>query len=594
MFRNVAAPLALLLVSAAAATQPVAPAAPSFGKYDPPLEFKETVVTSQYVAMRDGVRIAVSIVRPAVNGRPVDGRFPVIWNASLDIGSPNADGGPINVSGGRYGMSRIVGHGYVVMTAARRGSGASFGRRRGYHDRTEAYDSYELTEWAAHQPWSNGKVGMFGCSNTGEAVLHAMTSLPPSLVAVFTGCFSWNKFDGFTRGGIIANWGTGPTRTIDEDMKSTPVQGDKDRVQLRQAAEEHQGSTNLFDLMISMPYRDTSSPLTLTRFWSEGSVSSYQAQLATSKVYSYVQDGWFDDFRAQNLIAWANLPNRPKVIIGPWTHCATNGFEDGVGAEALRFFDEHLKGIDTGIDRDSPIHYFTINAPAGTAWRSAMTWPLPGTDVRTLFLSAGGRLTGQPVGPTAAEFRVTRTSKCPPNPQMQNGVPGSAVALAQPCHIPGEGASWNMPVRVDTEITGDPLVDVWIISTAPDEHVFAYLEDVAPDGKVSVVTEGRLRASLRQLNQAPWKMLGLPWHRGYKEDAQALAPAIPARLQFDMLPTSYVFKAGHRLQITVTGWDPRERQAASTESRIKVLSDRGHQSAVMLPFAPPAYSVAYR
>ncbi|MET0246127.1 MAG: CocE/NonD family hydrolase [Sphingomonas sp.] len=571
------------LLIAAVPTALHAQEAPGFGRYAPALKYGDTVVTSEYLTMRDGVRIAVSVTRPAIGKKPAEGRFPVIWTGSLDIGGPNGDGGPINVRGGRFGMGTIVGHGYVVVTAARRGSGASFGTRRGYQDRNEAYDAYEITEWAARQPWATGKVGMFGCSNTGEAVLHSMTVLPPSLTAVFSGCFSWNKFDGFTRGGIIANWGTGPTRTVAEDMKSTPVDGDTGRTLLRQAAEEHQGSTNLFDLMVSMPYRDTTSPLTYSRFWGEGSASSYAAQLRTSRVATYILGGWYDDFRGQGLIAHTNLPNRPRIIIGPWTHCATTGFEEGVAAEALRFFDQHLKGIDTGILVDAPVHYFTVNAPAGSGWRSASTFPLPGTDMRSFHLGSGGVLTTRPGKAAQTAFPVTREGKCP----------GASGAGAQPCHIPGLGASWSMPVAADTEITGHPIADLWIVSDTPDEHLFAYLEDVAPDGKVTVVTEGRLKASIRKTSAAPWQMSGLPWHRGFREDSEPLKAGEPARLQFAMLPASYVFRKGHRLQVTVTGWDWRERKAPATTSTIRIVDDARHRSIVQLPFAPAAYTVAY-
>ena len=165
--------------------------------------------------------------------------------------------------------------------------------------------------------------------------------------------------------------------------------------------------------------------------------------------------------------------------------------------------------------------------------------------------------------------------------------------MAQPCHITGNGASWSMPIAVDTEITGHPLADLWIVSDAPDEHVFAYLEDVSPDGKVTVVTEGRLKASIRKTSAAPWKTLGLPWHRGFAEDAQSLKGGEPARIQFAMLPASWVFKKGHRLQITITGWDWRERQALKTRSTIRILNEAQHRSTVTLPYAPAAYTVAY-
>ena len=94
-------------------------------------------------------------------------------------------------------MPQLVKYGYVVVEVERRGLGACFGARRGYNDRTEARDAFEVTEWLARQPWSTGKVGVQGCSNTGDAAMHAASLAPPALKAVMAGCFSWNKYDGF-------------------------------------------------------------------------------------------------------------------------------------------------------------------------------------------------------------------------------------------------------------------------------------------------------------------------------------------------------------------------------------------------------------
>jgi hypothetical protein len=285
----------------------------------------------------------------------------------------------------RQPLADLTRAGYVVAVVARRGNGASFGVRRGYEDFTEGFDAYEITEWLAAQPWSNGQIGMYGCSNTGEAVMHALVARPPHLKAAFAGCFAWDRYDGHTRGGIIAQYGTGPTRTIEDDLKATPVQGDEDRVQLRQAAEEHQKSTNLLELMKSMPYRDSWSPLVMAKFWGEVSIGAYLDQVRNSKVPLYIQGGWYDDFRTEGLIAQANLPGQARMVIGPWRHCLNNGFD--LRAEQLRFFDHYLKGRTTGIETDAPIHYFTVGAPKGQEWRSTSQWPRP--DLRNqLFLSA--------------------------------------------------------------------------------------------------------------------------------------------------------------------------------------------------------------
>ena len=138
----------------------------------------------------------------------------------------------------------------------------------------------------------------------------------------------------------------------------------------------------------------------------------------------------------------------------------------------------------------------------------------------------------------------------------------------------------------DQEVTGNAIADLWIASSGTDANIFAYLEDVAPDGSVTVVTEGRLRASLRAEATAPWKMpAGVPWHRAYREDARPLDPGKPVELRFDMLPTSWVFKAGHRIQITVTGSDHRERERdIQPAPAVTIYADANHPSRVTLPF----------
>ena len=271
-----------------------------FGRYLPPQTYDEQTVTSFYLPMRDGVQIAVSLHRPARNGVPIEGKFPVIWHHALDIQPAGTRSGKAQLDS--RDITQLVYSGYVVAIAARRGAGATTGVRRGYEDITEAYDGYEINEWLARQPWSTGAVGMYGCSNTGEAVMHVLKVRPPHLKAAFAGCFAWNRYDGHARGGILANWGTGPTRSIEDDMKAVPVQDDQDRQQLRRAAEEHQASTNLLELMKDMPYRDSFSSMVMSRFWVEASPSSYMDQIRQADVPLYIQAGWYDDMRREGAV----------------------------------------------------------------------------------------------------------------------------------------------------------------------------------------------------------------------------------------------------------------------------------------------------
>jgi putative CocE/NonD family hydrolase len=579
MTQAVALALTTLLAATALSSPALAQSAPAaFGAYKPQDDYSQQVVTSFYLPLRDGTKIAVSLHRPAAHGEVVETPLPVIWHHALDIEAPGVRDAS-KTTADRQPLSELTRSGYVVAIVARRGNGASFGVRRGYEDFTEGFDAYEITEWLAAQPWSDGQIGMYGCSNTGEAVMHAIIARPPHLKAAFAGCFAWDRYDGHTRGGIISQYGTGPTRTIEDDMKATPVQGDESRALLRQAAEEHLKSTNLLDLMKSMPFRDSWSPLVMAKFWGEVSIGAYLDQVKASKTPLYIQGGWFDDFRTEGLIAQANLPGQARMVIGPWRHCLNNGFD--LRAEQLRFFDHYLKGKATGIETDAPIHYFTVGAPVGQEWRSTARWPTP-QERNRLFLDGGGLRATSGVKPAASNATVDYAPVCPADPVQPNWGP-----FAQPCHPDKASIVYaGQALKADTELTGTPLADLWISSTATEQTVFAYLEDVSPDGAVTVVSEGRQRASLRKVVKARWDSIGTPWRRSWEEDHEPLRAGEPVKVSFDLLAVSYVFKQGHRIRIAVAGADPRERarQEVVPAPTLTVHTGGDTPSSVVLPF----------
>jgi uncharacterized protein len=564
----------------------------AFGQYQLTPLYSEAVTTSQYLAMRDGVRLAISITRPSQNGRPVEGRYPVLWQHTLAITAPGvlASNPSSATPRGYNSVPGLAYHGYVVVQVARRGQGPSFGKRRGYNDRSEAYDAYEVIDWLASQPWSTGAVGIYGCSNTGDAAMHAITAANPHLKAAWAGCFSWEKYDGFWRGGIYANWGTGPERTVEQDMANTPVQGDEAKVLLRQAAEEHQGSTVLTQMWAAMPFRDDYAPGVGSRFWYEGSIASYLPQINTSGTAVYIQGGWRDDLRGQGLLTYANLKNERHVIIGPWGHCQNGDFN--MLAEMQRFFDQHLKGIPTGIHAQDPIHYFTVNAPVGTEWRSSKTWPVAGTQLTKLFLAgsspSGGELRSQePAGAgSQTTFTVRYDVDCPAMARQ----PGGLLTGAPPCPVEHGGPRFTTaPLESDIEVTGDAVVGLWISSNTSDGNIFVYLEDVGPDGKVTQVTDARIKASLRKVSKPKYENYSLPYHRSHREDAQPLKPGEPVQLVFAFLPDSYIFKAGHRIRISVAGSDYRERDRTpvSPAPIMTVYNTPANPSYISLPVVSP-------
>lgn len=546
-----------------------------FGHYQPDAQFDGHVSESFYLPMRDGVRLAVRVDRPANGGVAADGQFPVIWHHTLSISQTTADGAGDEVSAYRR-MQELTRHGYVVVQVARRGNGQSFGAMRGYHDRNEAQDSFEVTQWLGSQPWSTGKVGVYGCSNTGDAAMQVMTNRPPALAAVFAGCFSWHKYDAFRRGGIFAQWGTGPARSVEQDMAIDPVDGDEDKVLLAQAARQHQESTPLFDMWSGMPFRDSWSPIVSSRFWEEGSTARYAQQIRLSRVPVYIQGGWFDELRDQGIEAQLNIPGS-RLIIGPWEHCDDGDF--ALFEEMHRFFDQHLKAIDTGLDDQAPIHYFTIDPAGEGRWNSAQTWPVAEAG-RTAFSLGNGGL-AQNIQPAWEKaFTADFSAECE----------GFGFGpMAQPCHNRGAGPSFTGQILDrPVEVTGEAMMDLWVsLDEGSDANVFAYLEDVAPDGTVTVVTEGRQKVSLRAAHDPQWQMPeGTVWHRSYEQDSQPVEEGEIVQLSFAMMPTSWVFNPGHRIQLTITGADYRERVRLPAQPPvIRLRGNRESASTLSLPIA---------
>ncbi|WP_129645678.1 CocE/NonD family hydrolase [Peristeroidobacter agariperforans] len=548
--------------------------------------FSEWQKTSQYVAMSDGVKLAVDIYRPAVNGRAVDEKLPVVWiHTPYRRAYTDPKGNLVNPLE-RLNLMPLLNHGYVLAAVDTRGRGASFGARRGFQDRTEARDAYEMTEWFASQPWSTGAIGVAGCSYLGGTTWHAATMMAPHLKAIAPGCTDFDKYGFVSRGGITAQFNTRPENPgQDFGQGVAPVQSDADGKQAQAAIAEHAKGTPMAELWAGMRYRDDVSPLLKVPFWRESSVATYAKEIERSGVGIFIWGNWLDEGSFEATLAYNNLDNPRKLWMGEWGHCEVGDFP--MATEFLRFFDHFLKKVDNGWQREAPIYYRTVNAPAGNEWSSTDKWPLANARNQTLHIggtaSPGvpGQLTNKADNTaTADKFVVNYDPKCSGKVDL--------YFLMWPCGVDQHGLGYTTPpLTADAHIAGHPVVDLWISSTTHDADVFVYLEDVAPDGTVSIVTHGRLRASHRGEQPAPYRnYMGLPYHRGERADAQPLVPGKPARLRLDLLPTSTIVKAGHRVRLIVAGADPRQRSRNvqfDPAPTLTIHHDREHASQLTLP-----------
>jgi putative CocE/NonD family hydrolase len=563
--------------------------------------------TSQYLTMRDGVRLATDIFRPTRGGALHAEKLPVVWTHHRYHRAFFRNDSLISYPGGfGRGMDLLLKNGYIIAAVDTRGGGASFGTQPGFFSPAESQDAYEVTEWLASQPWSTGSVGMTGRSYLGITQLFAASRKPPHLKAIFPemAVFEWYPTiypGGIYRDDFFEHWQL-LTHQLDNSVKFkwggllfqgvAPVDGAGGRALRDSAIMAHKANRDVYEMWSGVPYRNSIDPKTGKMIHAERGPATYLTAINSSHVPVYTLAGWFDAFPRDALFWWANLKGPKKLIIGPWFHGQDQGYD--VANERLRWFDRWLKGRRNDIDREPSIRYYVIDAPESEAWRTTSTWPVPEAIETSFFFEAGrsgtvnsindGTLTDKlPAGLVAADSgRVDTTATLGPGNRWANTY-GGDVGYPDLARNDARGWTWtSLPLGVPLEVIGHPVAHIWIRSSTRDADVFVYLEDVDPDGRSTYVTEGVLRASHRKLMKPPFENFGLPWTRSYKEDVSPL-PDRPTELVFDLLPTAKRFKAGHRIRITVTGADRDAHRKVTQAPDLIIYRDRSHPSRVDMP-----------
>jgi len=601
--------LLLVLFAGMPALAPTAAQSPDrvsrFGEYrgySEPL-YDDWVRVSQYVPARDGTRLAVDIFRPAVDGEPVSDPLPVIWTfhryhrARID-----RDGTLTTILDQAPELEQIIRYGYVVAAADVRGGGASFGTRAGEFTRQEALDAYDLTEWFAAQPWSNGSIGMYGLSYLGITQYTAASTQPPHLKAIFPMMAMFDLYTFVYPGGVfnenfVRNWG-GNTILLDKLLPAAPVDDDPDGELRAAAMAEHVDNTNIYTLATANLFRDSRENTGGAALFTELSPSTYIDEINASGVAIYHLGGWFDMYPRDALLWFANLTVPQKIVMTPWSHNGSGGFD--LMAEHLRWFDYWLKGIDNGIIDEPPIVYNVMGAPRGAAWRTADEWPLPQTRPTAYYFHAGpsgsvesindGLLLAEPpeAGHSQDAYAVDYSTTTGDTTRWTDGF-GGGYGYADMRPNDEKSLTYTTPpLETDLEITGHPVAHLWVESTAGDGDFFVYLEEVDRLGHSKYITEGVLRASHRATADAPWNDLGLPFHRSFEADIIPLPDGTPVELVFDLQPTSNVFDAGNRIRVTVTGADADTFQTPQLDPPPTVTVHRatGYPSHIVLPVIP--------
>lgn len=409
--------------------------------------------------------------------------------------------------------------------------------------------------------------------------MQAAITRPPALKAIFPMSADFDAYSFLVIGGVPLQpfMPASQAVTADRDKSAVPVDGADGPALLAQAIAGHKDNVDAADVGVGtdLPFRDSrAAELGGVEWWQVSSPSTHLGALQHSDFGVYATSNWDESgTKVAAFEIFGNLPRgRAKLLVGPATHCGWSKVWQDTGfsivTEERRFFDYWLKGIQNGVMSEAPVTYYTYNAPPQSAWRTASAWPLP-NEVRTAFYLGQGDL-----------------DRSAPKSTARDTTPMSPAPKANPVFVekPKGGLSYETaPLKHAVQITGYPVMKLWISTHARDTDAIAWLDDVAPDGSTrSYQMFGRLRASERALAKPPYNDFGLPWHSFRKQDAHPLQPDEPTELQFALLPMSYIFPAGHRIRLTLAFSSP----SGGSANPVTILRGPETDSSITLPVIP--------
>jgi len=588
-----------------------------FGKYQGYSQeiYDSWVRHSQYITVRDGTKLAVDVFRPARERHPVDEAFPVLWTHTRYRRAYMRED-KLHTALDSPLLQTILKRGYVIAAVDVRGAGASFGTYKGVFTREETQDAYEIIQWLANQPWCDGNIGMYGGSYLGITQLMAASTQPPQLKAIFPVVSLCELYDiaypgGIFRDDFIRTWSE-LTKQMDTVYTAAPVDGDQEGELLKEAIEAHQANFSIYEVWHSFPFRNSKDESTGTKPYYDWNPSNFIKEINKSGVAVYLWGGWYDSFTRDQFLWFRNLKVPKKMTIGPWSHAPRDrkiaeSLGRLYGVEILRWYDYWLKGIDNGIMDEAPLNYHVMGAPEGERWRTAKNWPLPGEKQERFYFHEGSSGSVNSVNdgvlldrlPEANggidDYVVDYTTTTGQSTRWDNAVGGGFEYPDMTANDRKALTYTTAPLASDIEVTGHPVVHLWISSTAEDGDVFGYLEEVDAEGVSHYITEGKLKASYRAEHKPPYDYLGLPYHRGFDKDIMKLTPGEPEELVFDLHPTSNIFDGGHRIRVTITCADKDNALTPelSPPPKVSIYRSENYASYISLPLITPVEEQAW-
>lgn len=524
----------------ASATGPAAPAVsgatPVWLGYDRLPSF-QTVSAEIRVPMRDRTLMRCTLVRPAIANVALNDQRPVLV-----------------VNFFAYRLLQPVMHmaegfaqrGYVALSCSPRGTGGTPGAWRPF-EAQEQRDNYDLIEWAAVQPWSNGKVGQTGISYGGISTMKAVAANPPHLKAAIPIVAYQDPYREFSYPGGIRSttmrwwpfftWGTSVgDQTPDASLATLPQFGD---------FENRAASHPLYD-----------------SYWKSLTIDVKAADKSNIPILHV--GGWNDLFPEGTVRNYLGTKDQSWLLMGPGAHVEfVPGVPqfDAMRGGMLAFFDRILMGR-----QDAPLPGSKVTSwemPRGTGgWFEMDNYPSGKPSTLSLAGPQGNAVASQFTysanpfdnGCTCLEHGLYNSTEYPVNNQ----------AVQDTQRVQFNGA----PSSSDVVIAGAPVARIRAAFSTPDGVLVVRLQDVGPDGTSTVITTGWLRAS----------------HRFGHGSAVPVSPGAPADYTVELWPTHWRLAAGHSLRITISSGDVQHIEPVAAPGSTVTIFAGKDGSTIDIPF----------
>lgn len=526
-----------------------------------------------FVTARDGVKLAVDVVRPAS-----EGSFPVILLRTPYSREMEA------LAKGSWWAKR----GYVFVAADVRGRFDSEGDWIPLVH--EANDGSDTIDWIVEQPWCDGNVGMIGASYAGWTQWYAARTGNPHLKAIVPQVAPPDPDQNIPYEGgslmLLSAWwakvaeeiGNGNFGLPDVDwleaLSTLPLSDLDDALGI---------TTGFLDDWLAHPPTDE-------EYWKP---MRYQDRFENMHVAALHISGWFDGDQPgapQNFIGMrtraktAAARNAQYLILGPWSHAFNTTRTIGeldfgeravvdLDSRTLRFFDRYLKGIDNGIARDPHVLYFNVG---DNVWRGADDWPLPNSRPTPLYLASDGNANRRD-GDGRLTLVVPQNAKFDTYRYDPRELPETNVNFDDMTGTETQIDISNLPDRNDVldytspplaeavEITGAFEASLFVSTDAADTDYFVIVCELQPDGTLLPWASGIQRVRYRNGRDEP------------------VAPGIVARITVDCWASSIRLDAGDRIRVMVSssGFPGYARnlntlEPIATTTKIVVAENRVH------------------